>query len=54
MWAKRVLAGKPIPCVRRALAAHVASKGATPAELLNAKYERMKAKLAPKGGYHPL
>lgn len=43
MWEKRVLAGKPIPPVRRALAAPVASMGPTPAELLKAKYERMKA-----------
>ncbi|HAV1779106.1 TPA: phage replication protein [Enterobacter hormaechei subsp. steigerwaltii] len=43
MWAKRVLAGKPIPPVRRALAAPVSSKGPTPAQLLKAKYERMKA-----------
>jgi hypothetical protein len=43
MWEKRVLAGKPIPPVRRALAAPVSPKGPTPAELLKAKYERMKA-----------
>ncbi|MGS6269875.1 replication protein P, partial [Enterobacter hormaechei] len=43
MWEKRVLAGKSIPPVRRALAAPVASKGPTPAELLKAKYERLKA-----------
>lgn len=43
MWEKRVLAGKPIPPVRRALAAPVAPKGPTPAELLKAKYERMKS-----------
>ncbi|MEP8907262.1 replication protein P [Enterobacter roggenkampii] len=43
MWEKRVLAGKPIPPVRRALAAPVAPKGPTPAELLKAKYERIKA-----------
>ncbi|MEP8751980.1 replication protein P [Enterobacter asburiae] len=43
MWEKRVLAGKPIPPVRRALAAPVASKGPTPAELLKAKHDRLKA-----------
>lgn len=43
MWEKRVLAGKPIPPVRRVLAAPVSPKGPTPAELLKAKYERMKA-----------
>lgn len=42
MWEKRVMAGKPIPPVRRALAAPVAPKGPTPAELLKAKYERLK------------
>lgn len=44
MWEKRVLAGKPIPPVGRALAAPEAPKGPTPVELLKAKYERMKAK----------
>ncbi|CAM6973681.1 TPA: phage replication protein [Enterobacter hormaechei subsp. xiangfangensis] len=43
MWEKRVLSGKPIPPVRCALAASVRPKGPTPAELLKAKYERMKA-----------
>ena len=43
MWEKRVLAGKPIPPVRRALVPPVVQKGATPAELLKAKYDRMKA-----------
>jgi hypothetical protein len=43
MWEKRVLAGKLVPPVRRALAAPVASKGPTPAEVLKAKYERKKA-----------
>ena len=42
MWEKRVLAGKPIPPVRRALAAPVAPRGPTPAELLKAKYARLK------------
>lgn len=42
MWEKRVIAGKPIPPVRRALAAPVSSKGPTSAEILKAKYERLK------------
>ncbi|MCW2095352.1 UNVERIFIED_ORG: hypothetical protein M2382_001871 [Enterobacter sp. BIGb0239] len=43
MWEERVLEGKPIPPVRRAIAAPATSKGPTPAELLKAKYESMKA-----------
>lgn len=43
MWEKRVLAGKLIPPIRRALAAPVASNEPTPAELLKAKYVRMKS-----------
>ncbi|EOY5727327.1 replication protein P [Enterobacter bugandensis] len=43
IWEKRVLAGKPIPPVRRALTAPVSPKGPTPAELLKAKYESVKA-----------
>ena len=43
MWEKRVLSGKPIPPVRRALAAPAAPTGPTPVELLKAKYERMKS-----------
>ncbi|MBL5882587.1 replication protein P [Lelliottia aquatilis] len=43
MWEKRVLARKPIPPVRRALAAPVASKGPTPAQLLKAQYEQLKS-----------
>lgn len=43
MWERRVLEGKPVPPVRRAIAAPVAPKGPTPAEMLKAKYERMKA-----------
>lgn len=42
-WESRVLAGKPIPPVRRALAAPTAAKGPTPAELLKAKYDRLKS-----------
>lgn len=43
MWERRVLEGKPVPPVRRSIAAPVAQKGPTPAEMLKAKYERMKA-----------
>lgn len=42
MWEKSVLAGQPIPPVRRALPSPVSPKGPTPAELLKAKYERLK------------
>lgn len=42
-WERRVLEGKPVPPVRRAIVAPVAQKGPTPAEMLKAKYERMKA-----------
>lgn len=43
MWEKRVLSGKPIPPVRRALAAPATPTGPTPVELLKAKYDRMKS-----------
>lgn len=43
VWERRVLAGKPIPPVRRALAAPTTAKGPTPAELLKAKYDRLKS-----------
>lgn len=42
-WEKRVLAGKPIPPVRRALAAPVLDHGPTPAQLLMEEYRRRKA-----------
>lgn len=42
MWEKRVLAGKPIPPVRRALAAPKAATGPTPAQMLLAQYKRNK------------
>ncbi|EPH5846967.1 replication protein P [Enterobacter ludwigii] len=42
MWERRVLKGKPIPPVRRAIAAPASPKGPTPAEILKAKYERLK------------
>ncbi|EDT7241957.1 TPA: replication protein P [Salmonella enterica subsp. enterica serovar Victoria] len=41
-WEKRVLAGKPIPPVRRALAAPSRDLGPTPAEMLMAKYKQRK------------
>ncbi|HDG1723119.1 TPA: phage replication protein [Kluyvera ascorbata] len=42
MWEKRVMSGKPIPPVRRALCAPTASMGPTPAQMLLAKYKRIK------------
>ncbi|EGS3356000.1 phage replication protein [Salmonella enterica subsp. enterica serovar Sandiego] len=41
-WEKRALAGKPIPPVRRALAAPSRDLGPTPAEMLMAKYKQRK------------
>ncbi|EAA4075024.1 phage replication protein [Salmonella enterica subsp. enterica] len=41
-WEKRALAGKPIPPVRRALAAPSRDRGPTPAEMLLAKYKQRK------------
>ncbi|EDQ8488725.1 phage replication protein [Salmonella enterica] len=41
-WEKRVLAGKPIPPVRRALSAPSRDRGPTPAEMLMAKYKQRK------------
>lgn len=41
-WEKRVDAGQPIPPVRRSLPAPKAERGPTPAQLLKAKYDRMK------------
>lgn len=43
MWEQRVLDGKPVPPVRRAIAAPAAPRGPTPAEILKAKYQRNKA-----------
>lgn len=43
MWEKRVAEGKPVPPVRRAIAAPAAGRGPTPAELLLAKYKRNKS-----------
>ncbi|HAT6800622.1 TPA: phage replication protein [Citrobacter freundii] len=41
-WEKRVDEGHPIPPIRRALAAPKAEQGPTPAQLLKAKYDRIK------------
>lgn len=46
-WEKRALAGKPIPPIRRAIAAPTAAAGPTPIELLLAK----RNKLAAGGGF---
>lgn len=43
MWERRVLDGKPVPPVRRAIAAPAAPRGPTPAEMLKAQYQRNKA-----------
>lgn len=43
VWEKRVLAGKPIPPIRRALAAPALDRGLTPAQLLIEEYKRRKA-----------
>ncbi|EAS9163433.1 phage replication protein [Salmonella enterica] len=42
MWERRVLSGKPIPPVRRALSAPSRDRGPTPAEMLMAKYKQRK------------
>lgn len=42
MWERRVLSGKSVPPIRRALAAPTAAKGPTPAEQLLAQYKRSK------------
>ena len=42
-WEKRVSEGKPIPPVRRAIAAPDKSSGPTPAQMLKAKYEQRKS-----------
>lgn len=41
-WEKRVLAGKPVPPIRRALSAPKVAAGPTPAEMLMAKYKQRK------------
>lgn len=43
IWEKRVLEGKPVPPVRRAIAPPVAPKGPTPAQQLIEEYKRRKA-----------
>ncbi|EKS6407726.1 replication protein P [Enterobacter hormaechei] len=43
-WEKRVIEGKPVPPVRRAIAAPVAEQGPMPIQLLLAKYNRNKSK----------
>nr|DAL49600.1 MAG TPA_asm: replication protein P [Caudoviricetes sp.] len=43
MWDKRVMEGKPVPPVRRAIAAPAAEHGPTPIQLLLAKYNRNKS-----------
>lgn len=42
-WEERVAAGKPVPPIRRSIAAPAKASGPTPAEMLKAKYERMKS-----------
>lgn len=42
IWERRVLSGKPVPPIRRALAAPKAATGPTPAEQLLAQYNRNK------------
>ncbi|HEM8087086.1 TPA: phage replication protein [Klebsiella aerogenes] len=43
MWEKRVTDGKPVPPVRRSIAAPAAEHGPTPIQLLQAKYNRNKS-----------
>lgn len=43
MWERRVTEGKPVPPVRRAIAAPAAEHGPTPVQLLQAKYNRNKS-----------
>jgi len=43
MWEKRVTEGKPVPPVRRAIAAPAAEHGPTPIQLLQARYNRNKS-----------
>lgn len=42
MWERRVISGKPVPPIRRALAAPKAETGPTPAQMLMAQYKRNK------------
>lgn len=41
-WERRVLSGKPVPPIRRAIAAPSKASGPTPAEMLMAKYKQRK------------
>ncbi len=41
-WEMRVLDGKPVPPVRRALTAPAQDRGPTPAQMLMAKYKQRK------------
>lgn len=43
MWERRVTEGKPVPPVRRAIAAPAEDRGPTPIQLLKAKYNRNKS-----------
>ncbi|MDW4577442.1 replication protein P [Atlantibacter hermannii] len=43
MWEKRKGEGKPVPPIRRAIAAPKTQQGPTPAEILMAEYQRRKA-----------
>ncbi|HCR1933131.1 TPA: phage replication protein [Enterobacter roggenkampii] len=42
-WEERVAAGKPVPPIRRAIAAPTKASGPTPAEMLKAQYAQRKA-----------
>ena len=42
IWERRVISGKPVPPIRRALAAPKAATGPTPAQMLMAQYKRNK------------
>ncbi|MDH0063701.1 replication protein P [Leclercia adecarboxylata] len=42
-WEERVAAGKPVPPVRRAIAAPAKASEPTPAEMLMAEYQKRKA-----------
>ena len=41
-WERRVISGKPVPPIRRAIAAPSKASGPTPAEMLKAKYKQRK------------
>ncbi|EEX1728899.1 replication protein P [Escherichia coli] len=50
MWERRVTEGKPVPPVRRAIAAPAAEHGPTPIQLLQAKYNRNKSNAMVRSG----